>query len=236
MQLIKYLLILCLGASVFTGKPLMAAAKKQDVAAAPHNRDSNLTKESLDQNKIHALYNNGDFEPVISVLEDFMKRNKTYSHSDSLFIAKHLAVVFSANPATREKGKYYMFRLLELMPSAKIVDMFVSEEIDHIFEKVKEEFLVKQHAFGVDTSRVDLPERPGKGSSFTEESRQHNADPKKGIAIESKSHAWIPWTVGVAAVSGIGVGGYFMFLNNHDKGSTGANPQPMDVQVITPKN
>jgi hypothetical protein len=56
-----------------------------------------------------------------------------YSLEDSIFIVKHLTVVYMANPATREKGKGYVFRLLELMPSVKIVDMFVSDEIDGIF-------------------------------------------------------------------------------------------------------
>ena len=63
-------------------------------------------------------------------------------------IAKHLAGVYSAHPATREKGRYYMHRLLELVPSAKLVDMYVSEEIDRIFDKVREEFLARQRSFG----------------------------------------------------------------------------------------
>jgi hypothetical protein len=37
-----------------------------------------------------------------------------------------------------------MFRLLNLQPSAKLVDMFVSDEIDKTFEKTREEFLVLQ--------------------------------------------------------------------------------------------
>src|SRR4051812_39482680 len=91
--------------------------------------------DTLDQKKIHNDYNDGNFETVTNSLEGFMRRNKTFSHGDSVFIAKHLAVVYSANPATREKGKYYMNRLLELLPSAKLVDMYVSDEIDRIFEK-----------------------------------------------------------------------------------------------------
>ena len=40
--------------------------------------------------------------------------------------AKHLAVVYTANPQTREKGKYFMRRLPALLPTAKLVDMYVS--------------------------------------------------------------------------------------------------------------
>jgi hypothetical protein len=114
---------------------------------------------ALEQKKIHSDYNEGNFESVITALEGFMRRNKTYAHGDSVFIAKHLAVVYSANPATREKGKYYMYRLLELLPSAKLVDMYVSDEIDRIFDKVREEFLARQEAFGVDSAQISLPEK-----------------------------------------------------------------------------
>ena len=100
----------------------------------------------LDRKSIHAAYNEGDFESVIARIEAFTSAHPTYAKDDSVFIAKHLAVVYTANPATREKGKHYMFLLLELSPSAKIVDMFVSDEIDRIFERVKEEFAVRQNA------------------------------------------------------------------------------------------
>src|SRR4051812_5912645 len=64
--------------------------------------------DSLDYKQIHALYHDGNFEQVISVLEGYLHRNPVISKVDSVFIAKHLAVVYTANPATREKGKYYM--------------------------------------------------------------------------------------------------------------------------------
>jgi hypothetical protein len=95
--------------------------------------------EALNQQKIHYDYNNGDFDAVDKAILGFLKKNPIHSREDSVFIAKHLAVIYAANPKTREKGRYYMFRLLDLVPTARIVDMFVSEEIDRIFEKVKEE-------------------------------------------------------------------------------------------------
>lgn len=131
-------------------------AWSQAPAAAP---------EVLDQKRIHYEYNEGNFDAVIADLERFMSRHKTYSHADSVFIAKHLAVVYSANTATREKGKYYMYRLLELLPSAKLVDMYVSDEIDRIFDKVREEFMTRQASFGVDTARVALPARPARDTA-----------------------------------------------------------------------
>ena len=59
----------------------------------------------LNQKDIHAAYNEGDFDKVTALIDGFTKANKTYGRADSIFIAKHLAVVYSANPQTREKGR-----------------------------------------------------------------------------------------------------------------------------------
>lgn len=131
-----------------------ASAARAPIAAAP------AQPVVLRQQAIHIAYNEGDFDKVIAEIEIFTKANRTYSRADSIFIAKHLAVVHTANPSTREKGKYYMYRLLEMVPSAELVDMFVSDEIDRIFDRVRKEFLSRQQGFGVDSTQISLPERP----------------------------------------------------------------------------
>ncbi|MBW8886279.1 MAG: hypothetical protein JF616_00870 [Fibrobacteres bacterium] len=162
--LIRSTLIFFLVASVFAGQssptPQPAAASAAQPAPAQAS-----TGTVLDQKAIHNAYNEGDFEKVTKLIETFTKSNKTYSRGDSIFIAKHLAVVYSANPQTREKGKYYMYRLLEMMPSAELVDMFVSDEIDRIFEKVRKEFVARQKGFGVDSTQISSPEKPATGSA-----------------------------------------------------------------------
>lgn len=214
---------------LFAALPCMAdSAGPVDPASAFTDGDSSLVKESLDQAKIHAVYNNGDFEPVILVLEGFIKRNKTYSHSDSVFIAKHLAVMYSANPATRERGKYYMYRLLELLPSAKLVDMYVSEEVDRIFDRVREEFMARQRGFGVDTSRISLPGRPRPGNG---------ADSGSGSAPkaqpEKKDTHWVAWTL--AAGGGALITGTYLWIQSRENG-TSAPAESVDVRIITPRN
>jgi hypothetical protein len=101
---------------------------------------------NLDHGKIHSLYNDGQFEKVISEIHAFTTANPTYSREDSIFIAKHYSVVYSSNPSTREKGMYYMHQLLALTPSADLVDMFVGSEIDRLFEKVQKEFQARHRA------------------------------------------------------------------------------------------
>lgn len=186
--------------------------------SAPGTGNSAPAGESLDQAKIHAHYNDGDFEPVIEMLNAFIRRNKAYSHGDSVFIAKHLAVVYSANPETREKGRYYMHRLLELLPSAKLVDMYVSEEVDRIFDKVREEFVARQKAFGVDTTRISLPERPGTKAAAP--AAQPAPAPAKAAAAPKKSGAgkWLAWTLGgTTLVAGAATAYYLTLEDPKDK-------------------
>lgn len=161
------------------------------------------TINSLDQSRVHDIYNEGDFEKVVAVIDSFTRVNKTFSLEDSIFIAKHLAVVYTANPATREKGKSYMFRLLDLVPSAKIVDMFVSDEIDRIFDKVKEEFVVRQKVLGrkqsspIEVNRFALDKMdvktPTTGSSTPKSSAQKSS---------SRPMYWVAGGVAVVAISG----------------------------------
>lgn len=168
----------------------------------------------LDQKGIHAAYNEGDFENVMKDIETFTSTHATYSHSDSIFIAKHLAVVYSANPGTREKGKYFMFRLLELLPSAKLVDMFVSDEIDRIFEKVREEYITRQKAFGVEETEM-LPRRAPATTQAAPEAGGAAASVKPAPKSGSGKALWIAsgavlTTVGVAAV-------YFLAIADNPK-------------------
>ncbi len=99
--------------------------------------------KSLNPIAIHYQYNDGDFPAVIAAIDEFTGAHKSYSRADSIFIAKHLAVVYTANPDTREKGKYYMYQMLDLVPSGDLVDMYVSDEIERIFSYVKKEYDVK---------------------------------------------------------------------------------------------
>lgn len=112
--------------------------------------------EILDHQKIHALYADGEFEKVIKEIEGFEARNKTYTHNDSAFVARYLAVVYSANPATREKGKFYMYQLLKLQPEAQLMGMYANEEIEKLFERMKTEYYAKY-----DPKKPPEAQRPG---------------------------------------------------------------------------
>lgn len=199
-------MVLFLAASTFAAQPLPAASP------------SPAGGQALDQKAIHGAYNEGDFEKVTTLIETFTKANKAYTRADSIFIAKHLAVVYSANPQTREKGKYFMYRLLEMMPSAELVDMFVSDEIDRIFEKVRKEFLARQQGFGVDSSQISMPDKPATGSAASAE-RSAAAQPKSGPSQEylegsraDKGSFWKRNGMWVAGGVGLAVAGTVAYL------------------------
>lgn len=188
--------------------------------ASPTYTSRPVLTEELNQKGIHELYNNGDFEKVIDVLERFQKNNPDCSFSDSVFIAKHLAVVYSAAPETREKGRYYMMRLLELVPTAKLVDMFVSEEVDRIFEKVREEFLAKRHGFGLDSLTIVVP--PGSSNSNSSSGLKNPEQHESG-----KMKYWI---AGGAAFLTLGATAFTLWVLEEPKGK----PREIFVPRETP--
>ena len=182
----------------------------------------------LDQEKIHSEYNEGDFDKVVIILETFMSTHKTYTFQDSVFIAKHLAVVYTANPNTREKGKYYMFRLLTLLPSAKLVDMFVSDEIDRIFEKVRDEFFIRQHGFGVDSARIAVPERAPTGTHGNAGS-SYAPPPAVKPTRRKESHTGL-WIAGGATIAAAGLALTYFLIQVEP------SPAPEDRVFSSPRN
>lgn len=121
--------------------------------------------DQLDQGRLHEEYKEGNFEAVVRDIDTFRKANPSHSRSDSIFIAKHLAVVYAANPMTVEIGKYWMHQMLRLMPEADLAEMYVNEEIDRIYYKIFTEFKTRQQAFGVDTGNLAMPSRKRKDST-----------------------------------------------------------------------
>jgi hypothetical protein len=212
---IKSFLPLLIGIGIFRPGPVNALDTRSYPKAAPApaaaQAKSADASAPLDQKGIHAAYGEGDFERVIAAIDSFTQANKTYSQGDSVFIAKHLAVIYTANPATREKGKNYMFRLLNLLPSAKIVDMFVSDEIDHIFEKVREEYVVRKRMTGQDApSHQESNQYAVDKLAMQRKQPSGSAGPAASEATGKSAHTsyWIAG--GVAALAVAGAAYYFM--------------------------
>jgi hypothetical protein len=215
----------------FAARPVLSAAPAPAPAPAPAAKSA----VPLNQKDIHAAYNEGDFDKVVTLIDGFNRANKTYSRADSIFIAKHLAVVHSANPQTREKGRYFMYRLLEMMPSAELVDMFVSDEIDRIFDKVRKEFLARQKSFGVDSAQISMPEKASRTAPAAKpEPAQTGPSSEYQAASKSdkqpfwkKNGFWIAGGVGVAVA---GTAAYFIYTQDEPTGKTYVIPSESTAQ------
>lgn len=210
--------------------PILSAAAPAAKATATEAAVPAGQAVPLNQKDIHTAYNEGDFDKVTALIDVFNKANKTYSRADSIFIAKHLAVVYSANPQSREKGRYFMYRLLEMMPSAELVDMFVSDEIDRIFDKVRKEFIARQKGFGVDSTQISTPDKASTGSSATAgnaakpgpapagpSSEYMAASPSAKQPVWKKTGFWIAGGVGLAVA---GTAAYFIYTQDEPTGKT----------------
>lgn len=144
------------------------------------------TSNRLDTAFIHKTYVDGDFDLAIELIEDAQRYGGPFSHHDSVFIFKHLGVMHAAKYETREKGKAYMMQLLNVEPTAKIMDMYASDMIYMIFKNIKDEF---------DSSRpLAQPESTPRPHPID----STRPDPSR----KEKSYAWVGWTAGAAAVLG----------------------------------
>jgi hypothetical protein len=128
-------------------------------AAKPPPAKPLPAKVVMDTATLHSIYLDGDFDQAIKTMEGALKNKRTpLTHADSVFIFKHLGVMYAATPATREKGRYYMAQLIFIEPTAKILDMYASDMIYLIFRNVQEEFenkhpnVAKPAAVAVDTT------------------------------------------------------------------------------------
>jgi hypothetical protein len=122
-------------------------------AQAPAGKAASAT-DTLDLTRIHAEYGEGNFETVVQILENFRAQHPQSRARDSFFVAKFLGVVYTANPSTKEKGKYWLYRMLQIDPSADLVDLYVGEEIDNVFQKVRQEFIVRRNYRGINDAKL----------------------------------------------------------------------------------
>ena len=176
-----------------------------------------VVEDTLRQADIHAKYRDGSFEAVTETLEAFQQTHKAFLREDSIFLAKHLAVVYASNPARREKGKYYMRRLLEADPSATLMDMYVGDEIDRVWEKVRAEFFAARGG-------PPMAKSPTLSPNEVAAARRDEPAARKGNST-LKVAAWTG-----AGLVGAGVVAYFLLSG----GETGGNTFTIDARADKP--
>lgn len=117
--------------------------------------------DTLDMLRLRAEYAEANFDTVIHLLENFRAQHPRSRQVDSFYVAKYLGVVYTSNPNTREKGKYWLYRMLQIDPGAQLVDMYVGEEVDRTFEKVRQEFIVRRNYQGINDIKLNRAVQAG---------------------------------------------------------------------------
>jgi hypothetical protein len=171
-----------------------------------------MAHPNLDSATIHKYYLDGDFEEAIAILETGLKEKRPFNHNDSVFIFKHLGVMYAAQYETREKGKFYMHQLLMTEPTAKIMDMYASDMIYMIFKNIQDEF---------ESNRMRLADADN-AANGNSQAHSNGKDPgrrKNEAGISSGSTAFWVGATAVAAVA-VGIGAYFILSDERDAGDS----------------
>jgi hypothetical protein len=159
-----------------------------------------ITPEGLiDREKITEFYFDGDFQKVMHALEHFRKNNPNAAKDDRIFMFKYLSVVYAANPDTRDKAESYMYQLLKMVPTATLIDMYISDSIKAIFKNVKEEYQARMQY--LDSKKSTEPDQK-QVSAEPPPSPKTGADKDPSPGKNGRSKKWIWWTVGGVTVAG----------------------------------
>ncbi|HLP40616.1 MAG TPA: hypothetical protein VK465_03840 [Fibrobacteria bacterium] len=208
-------LIFCVASA--SGKPPTLAARKSP--AKPVNTAVLVQDNSLDTVRVHQAYLDGDFDLAIDMLEAARKHGDPFSHADSVFLFKHLGVMYAAQVETRELGKQNMMNLLRTEPSARIMDMYASDMIYMIFKNIQEEYAIHRAKLDRAQGHVQGNQEVASAEDGTQTTKGAKTREKK-----SRSHAWLGWTAGALAVAG-GAALYY-YLEDDSKSEQKVNNVP----------
>jgi hypothetical protein len=182
--------------------PFLSSGSSQSAvtfAAEFRGPTSSSKTDGVDTARVRALYMDGDFEEATELLEVARRNNQLKSHGDSVFTYKHLGVMYAAKYETMERGKQFMYQLLNIEPTVRIMDMYASDMIYMIFRNVQAEFEIR-HARPNDASQ-------GKGNFNSGAGDSAQVKPK----VRDSKKAWPYWTAGAMVLAaGVGVSAYLI--------------------------
>jgi hypothetical protein len=204
-----------------SGASAPAAKKAAPQPAVAPAAKSAVSKEAppLDTAKIHMVYLDGDFDQAMKSLEIQLKSKRPMTHAESVFVYKHLGVMYAANATTREKGKYFMYQLINIEPTAKILDMYASDMIHLIYRNVQEDYEMKRSK----TARLYDP-APAAPAPDTVKAAPA---PAPVAAARPQSRSRTAYWVAGGAVAVVGVAG-LLYIVLHD-------PQPKTQTINVPE-
>lgn len=173
------------------------------IAAFGFKLDGTLDKEAIS----HAYFE-GEFHRVLPPLETYRQSfPATATREDSIFVFKYLSVIYAADSSTRGKAESYMVQLIKLMPTIELLDLYISDNIQAIFNNVRQNFIKQQQYV-----------------------RQHDQYgrpiPDSGKASPRRSRGkWIGWAMGGVGTAAAAAGVYYVLSDD---------PKPKVDRVVLP--
>ncbi len=168
------------------------------------------SKPALDTASVRKLYQDGDFEQAIGILAAALKEGKVNDHPDSIFVFKHLGVMYAANDATRERGKYYMLQLLLIEPTARIMDMYASDMIYMIFKNIQEELASTQLKYNRAEGHVSGNAAVSGNGAIDPKPPADKPPADRPKSGDKKTHYWVGVTGVLVVLTGVGIAAYFL--------------------------
>ncbi len=202
---------------------------------------------TLDRKFIEENYYNGDFDPCLEALEHYRKSNPGMTRDDTIFVYKHLSVMYAAQAETRHKAESYMYQLLKVLPSAELLDMYISSEIQALFERVRRDYEKRKELLARkashDSERRDSESGvTGAGVAGGDPGSQGNQAKQTGSQGSASERELEPsrgggqavyWLAGGTATA-IAVGGFLWWSLQSDEPSPGSGGKTTTVQYEVP--
>lgn len=197
----------------------------------------------IDQAVIAKAYKNSDWDEARQALEGYLKRkgDSKVALDERIFAYKYLGVISAADSNTMARAESYFHRLLDLSPKIDIVDLFASKKINEFFQSVKRDheaqkaYLTSFDTFGHETkqdatlSDTKTPAKDSMPSSLIAKTSPQPIPKRAGAEMHSSNNSsWVWWTVGVAAVAGVGATAFY--LNQEDPPK-----RIVDQRTVTPE-
>jgi hypothetical protein len=193
-------LLACFGLSL---QATAATNKPQSLETPKASEKVQSLPGKLDTAAAHATYADGDFDQVVATLEPYLTQKLPMSRAESLFVFKHLGVIFSKDAPSREKGKYCFRKLFDLNPEAQILDMYATDDIYAVFRTVRDEWLLS-HPEYVSASSSSAPNSAAMANATSAPAAPSQTNPAAASQANARpkhNDEWKIWSIaGGAAV------------------------------------
>jgi hypothetical protein len=228
-----------------------AAPEKPATAAktAPNAQPKKAAAKpvAVDKQSVQELYQSGEFDQLIALLENMRRERSLRDRDDSVFIYKYLGVVYGADMNTRRKAESFLYQMLKLDPRQDLEDLEVGDAILSMFREVRKRYdrtandsltvserehvkkSLKTFGYPIDSTgknlvNVNLDSNAAEPGASVGQTGADNSTgtPASGATAEqdASDRRWLWVAGGAAAVTLVGIGTIFLMSEPETKTTT----------------